>query len=81
MNFCSKLFKTVVDDKKDQFLTLDQYIARRRPVAHSSLFPANSNRWTISDRDTNACFFFSYVAFIDLFSCYECILMKGTLFH
>ena len=59
--FCSKLFKSVVDDKKDQFLTLDHYIARRQPVAHSSLFPASSNQWTISDRDTNSCFFYSFV--------------------
>lgn len=60
--FCSKLFKAVVDDKKDQFLTLDQYVARRKPVAHSSLFPASSNQWTISHRDTNSCFFIFIVS-------------------
>ena len=62
--FCSKLFKSVVDDKKDQFLTLDQYIARRKPVAHSSLFPASSNQWTLSDWDTNSCFYFYRLSFV-----------------
>ena len=80
MNYCSKLFKTVVDDKKDQFLTLDQYIARRRPVAHSSMFPANSNRWTISDRDTNAfSFFLSHLSFG--FRVLNIFFMTGTSVH
>lgn len=50
-NFFSKLFKSVVADKTEEFLSLEVYVEKRKDVDFADVFPESSSNWTLSNRE------------------------------
>ena len=48
-HFFRQLYRSVVDNRKQEFLELNRYMAKRVPVDFDEAFPLGSAKWTVSN--------------------------------